>query len=97
MKWYGIVVFLVIIGGLVGIVYLGVNTDNSISKIIDEPVPKIIINEQITVYNCEKNVAEYSELVNLINPNESIASKSPERIAVYEKEEELLNQGCKIQ
>ncbi len=27
MKWYGIVVFLVIIGGLAGIVYLGVNTE----------------------------------------------------------------------
>ena len=89
MKWYGILVFLVLLGGLVGIVILGMNTDKSESFFGESTL-------QNTQYDCEKNLLEYGKLILLVNPNESIAAKSPERIAVYELEAELLKNSCKI-
>lgn len=89
LKWYGILALLVLIGGLAGIVIYGMNTDKSESFLV-KSYPKI------PLYDCEKNLLEFDKLILLVNPTESIAAKSPERIAVYEKESELLKNSCII-
>jgi len=47
------------------------------------------------LYGCEKNYAEYLKLSDLVNQTESV-NISPERIAVYEKGQDLLKNGCII-
>lgn len=79
MKWYGIVAILVLFFGLAGIVYLGINTE------------KI---EEIANYDCDKKFKEYVELFEFIDPTESINSKSPARMAIYELEDELRDYNC---
>ncbi len=49
------------------------------------------------MYGCEKNLTEYFELLTFIDPTESISNLSPERIAVYEKEQELIKNNCELE
>lgn len=77
MKWYGILALLFLLCTLVGVVYLGMNTDNSFYG-----------------YDCTKNYNKYLKLFDYVDPTESIAAKSPERMAIYELEEELMDNGC---
>ena len=82
---------LVLLGGLVVIVYFSANIDKFENSFADTA-----ITEKITAYDCSKNLAEYYELITYIDPTESIAAKSPERISVYEKEAEILANSCEI-
>lgn len=96
MKWFGILAFLFIISALGGIVYLGANTDkitfgfgepNYISKQTESTAPPF-------VYDCDKNYKKYLKLFDYVDPQESIASQSPERMAIHELEHELIKNGC---
>lgn len=97
MKWYGIVAILILIFGLAGIVYLGMNAGESNRPIVstNDPVYQVPLPiEKIINYDCDKNYKEYLELFEFVDPTESINSKSPARMAIYELEEELMNNGC---
>lgn len=48
----------------------------------------------IPYYNCQENYEKYLNLFDAVNPTESIAAKSPVRVAIYELEEEIMDNNC---
>lgn len=93
----------------VGTAYLAINAENldEIDLIFvpishprwSEPPPEDIIAPEkkiitIPYYNCQENYEKYLNLFDAVNPTESIAAKSPIRVAIYELEEELMKNNC---
>lgn len=89
MKWYGILAFFVLIGGLGGIVLYGMNTEKAETFVGANHL------SQNTSYNCEINLLEFSEMLILLGePVESNSTSSPVQKAIYEKEAELIKNNC---
>ncbi len=101
MKWYGVLTFIFVIVALLGIIYLGANTDK-IWKGFGEPsfisIPtsstSIVLTSSAFGYDCDKNYNKYLKLFDYVDGTESIASQSPERMAIYELEEKLMDNEC---
>jgi len=48
----------------------------------------------IPYYNCQENYEKYLNLFDAVDGTQSIAAKSPVRVAIYELESELMDNNC---